>query len=583
MGAEREGRDMSRARTTRVLVEAIAVAATMSIGVRTARACGGFFCDRPSPTGGLPIAQAAENVLFVMGNDPATGAKTVEAHVQILYTGPASSFSWIVPVTAVPTVDVGWDILFDRIEPPTRPSFQLTYQTDGKCQGAGGDGVGCSGTNAAGSGGGEQTHQPPPAVDVISQGSIGPYDYVIVKSADGATLRTWLTDNGYYVSDDAGKIVDDYVASGSSFVAVKLQAGQDTSAIRPIILRLQAAEACLPLKLTAIASTPDLRINVWVLAAGRAIPINYVEVAVNLAKIDWFNYGKNYDQLLKEAANEAMGDAFAVEYAQPSAASVAWFTLAGGDRVATLSGQPDPQSYLSALSAIGVTPTSAVIQVLRKYIPEPAALMSQGVTEAQFYTNIQYYNAYQLAPIDPVALTTELQAEIFTPMDMFRDLFQRNAYLTRLATFISPEEMTKDPLFVTNLLLSDVSPQHKAIGHVLCGDEEFNQCAAPIRVDLEDGRSVVYAGPTCGGVVDRKDIDAMPSAEAAWNRDSTTEGQLVVDNRPAIAQAIAAHNATVPTPGSGCGCSLRAQPRRLAMILFACGVVATLAMRRRRR
>jgi hypothetical protein len=166
---------------------------------------------------------------------------------------------------------------------------------------------------------------------------------------------------------------------------------------------------------------------------------------------------------------------------------------------------------------------------------------------------------------------------------MFRDLFQRNAYLTRLATFISPEEMTKDPLFVTNLLLSDVSPQHKAIGHVLCGDEEFNQCAAPIRVDLEDGRSVVYAGPTCGGVVDRKDIDAMPSAEAAWNRDSTTEGQLVVDNRPAIAQAIAAHNATVPTPGSGCGCSLRAQPRRLAMILFACGVVATLAMRRRRR
>src|SRR5689334_15319567 len=69
-----EGRGMSRARTALVLAQAIAVAATTSIGVRAARACGGFFCDRPSVTGPLPIAQAAENVLFVMDTDPVTGA-----------------------------------------------------------------------------------------------------------------------------------------------------------------------------------------------------------------------------------------------------------------------------------------------------------------------------------------------------------------------------------------------------------------------------------------------------------------------------------------------------------------------------
>ena len=86
-----------------------------------AQACGGFFCNRPPPDGTLPIAQAAENVLFVLDRDPASGANTVEAHIQILYTGPASEFSWIVPVTSVPTVTVGADILFDRIEPPTRP------------------------------------------------------------------------------------------------------------------------------------------------------------------------------------------------------------------------------------------------------------------------------------------------------------------------------------------------------------------------------------------------------------------------------------------------------------------------------
>ena len=101
-------------------------------------ACGGFFCDGPSPGGPLPIAQAAENVLFVMGHDPASGASTVEAHIQVLYTGQASQFSWIVPVTSVPTVSVGADILFDRMEPPTRPSFNVTKQQEGNCRGVSG-------------------------------------------------------------------------------------------------------------------------------------------------------------------------------------------------------------------------------------------------------------------------------------------------------------------------------------------------------------------------------------------------------------------------------------------------------------
>ena len=108
---------------------------------RPARACGGFFCNRPPPDGTLPIAQAAENVLFVMDRDPDTGERRVEAHIQILYTGPATEFSWIVPVTSVPTVTVGADILFDRIEPPTRPSFR-SPSDGGKLPGGPGMGAG---------------------------------------------------------------------------------------------------------------------------------------------------------------------------------------------------------------------------------------------------------------------------------------------------------------------------------------------------------------------------------------------------------------------------------------------------------
>ena len=125
---------MSRA--GKVMVGAcVAAALAASFAGREARACGGFFCSQPPPDGTLPIAQAAENVLFVMDKDPATGKPRVEAHVQILYTGPATQFSWIVPVTAVPAVDVGWDVLFERIEPPTRPSFLPQFVVDGVCEG----------------------------------------------------------------------------------------------------------------------------------------------------------------------------------------------------------------------------------------------------------------------------------------------------------------------------------------------------------------------------------------------------------------------------------------------------------------
>jgi hypothetical protein len=576
---------MSRISNRWMPAYALVALAIAAVGAREARACGGFFCNAPPPDGSLPIAQAAENVLFVLDTDPATGVHRVEAHIQIAYTGPATSFSWIVPVTAVPTVDVGWDILFDRIEPPTRPSFVLTRVMDGKCQG-GASGIGCGSASNGSSAGGPGNGQPMPTVDVLSSGSVGPFDYVVVRSEDGATLRTWLTDNGYFVSPDSAKIVDDYVATGHSFVAVRLKVGQDTSAIRPIILRLESPEACLPLKLTAIASTPNLRINVWVLAAARAIPINYAEIAINLAKIDWFNFGRNYDQLLQEAANEAQGDAFAVEYAQRSAAAVGWMTLTVPSSRSTLATQPDPPSYLRALATTGVTLTSAVVQVLRKYIPMPPALKTQGVSESQFYANIQsYWNSdpVSFGPFDPAALTVELEAEVLQPMDTFRTLFQRNAYLTRLATFISPEEMTKDPLFVTNALLPDVSPQHNATARLLCGDEEFSYCGAPVSIELEDGRNVLYAGGACGGAGSRADIDKMPSAAVAWNRDPDTEGQVVLDNRAAIVQAIDAHNATVPTPGSGCGCSLRARPRHLTMIVLVAVVLALAARRGRRR
>jgi MYXO-CTERM domain-containing protein len=585
----------------RLIVAGICAALVAGPGARAARACGGFFCDRPSTTGTLPIAQAAENVLFVMGKDQ-NGAATVDAHIQILYTGPASKFSWIVPVTSVPTVSVGSDILFERIEPPTRPSFSVTYQLEGNCSGVSGVGAGCGssasgGANSAGFGG--VVDAGGPGVNVLAQGSIGPYDYVVIKSQDGATLQTWLTDNGYFVSPESGKIVDDYVAGQYSFVAVKLQNGQSTSAVRPIVLHLLATESCLPLKLTAIAATPDLRINVWVLASARAVPINYAEISINQAKLDWFGGGKNYDQLLKDGANEAQGNAFAVEYAMPATNSTSWFTLSTTVR-SDLAAATTPPQFMYALGRAGLPATGAVLQVLRVQIPLPATLAAQGITEASFYGNMDYYwnaNKADFAPFDPAAATTAMDTDVLSPLDSYRTLFAGPGRLTRLATFISPEEMTKDPLFVPNPSLPDVAPQHMAVAHVMCGNGA-SACAAPVRLQTEDGEDVNFR-PTSCMQYDRGDLDQLPASAVAWARDQETEGQVVVDNRPQIAAALQVHNAAIimPTTGSGtgnprgtlgggsggCGCTTAGPPGLVLWLTVAGGLALSRRRRRRRR
>src|SRR5436190_15437203 len=120
----------------RIRVAAIACAGLAAwLAPVAARACGGFFCDRGPGAVPVPvIAQAAENVVFALDRDPLSGGGLVEAHIQIKYSGAADQFSWIVPMTAEPTVSLGSDVLFQVLEPKTRPSFTTTLTVDGTCQ-----------------------------------------------------------------------------------------------------------------------------------------------------------------------------------------------------------------------------------------------------------------------------------------------------------------------------------------------------------------------------------------------------------------------------------------------------------------
>src|SRR4051812_29663275 len=120
----------------RMAIGLFGMLSALAIHPTPARACGGFFCDQPGGIlGSQPIAQTGENVLFRVDPTGASGS-TLEAHIQIFYTGPAAQFSWTLPIAAAPRLPLptGSDTVFSRVAAATAPTFKVNYSTEGTCR-----------------------------------------------------------------------------------------------------------------------------------------------------------------------------------------------------------------------------------------------------------------------------------------------------------------------------------------------------------------------------------------------------------------------------------------------------------------
>jgi MYXO-CTERM domain-containing protein len=538
--------------------------ATLVAAHGDASACGGLFCGGPPPNpfAPLPVAQNGENVVFSLTKDPAGGAPTLQAHIQILYTGDAAAFSWVVPVDAAPTLSTGTDRLFTQLAAVTQPRFQATSMLSGTCiapptgpgttgtAGAGGGFIG--GTGAAGTSGSAGTSG---GVTVSFQGAVGPFDAAVIKSEDPTELKTWLTDNAYVISDAASGLIDVYVRENKHFVALKLLNGVGVRSIQPIVLTFRGTEACVPLRLTAIAANPDMPVLVWVLSDRRVAPRGFYEMKIDEARIDWLRSGANYfgpQGLVSLAANEAGGNAFVTEYAGVSSIARTQVYSNGQFNMTTLTTAMTPPVYVQALINMGLANDPLMLPLLSKYIPMPEALKAMGVTEQQFYANIGgYWQQFAFPPYDLMLLTNEIWKTIVTPRIEAQMMIDSHPYLTRLNTFISPDEMNKDPFFFESRDLTNVPNVHTAVIRTMCGNMDYLQCNAPMRLELPDGRMAwLRAGSkatTCQGATPSvAGLASLPAAEIAWQREETGEGIRVIDNTAAIASGIAANNNKFP-------------------------------------
>jgi hypothetical protein len=512
---------------------------------RPAQACGGFWCSQTAP-----VNQSAEQILFVDNPD-----STVTAVIQISYVGPSTKFAWVIPIPGNPKVEVSSNTAFQRLDTATAPEYNLEVHVQGMClpntfpQYAAADSVGLAGGTAA----------PPTAksaVMVIAEGSVGPYDYTVINvdpmAKDPADVATkWFTANGYDLTSLDSKVLSPYLADGLNLLAFKLTKGQQTGAIRPVMLTYDSKLPMIPIRPTAVAAQDDMGIKVWVAGPKQAVPENYKSLVINEALINWFSYQQNYDQVVTAAANEAGGQGFVTELAGPSAKYK--------DLVFSAMDKAQLQMLSSMTYASGIDAIFMANNYYRgwdgwKEAIAGATTLPAGVSIDDFGRNPDMYRG--TAQVDTAKFFQLLDEKVVKPVADTAALVATVPYLTRLYSTMSSDEMTVDPAFTYNGDLADVSNIHTAKQYIQCSPK-IAQYDAPWRIELPQGGVIVGTGGQ-GGYDWPVAEGSMPANLKIVMLSTSGSGKVVTDNSGMIgtmlfktAGMMASPAAMAPPPKTG--------------------------------
>lgn len=444
-----------------------------------ARACGGFFCSQ------VPVDQTGEQILFGMGDGKIT------ASILINYAGEADDFAWVLPVASRPEITLGSPTAFQRLDQRTQPVFNLNWDSrNAQCNWWWLYPPMASEADPDNADGGTR------GVTVVAEKEVGPFQTVVLDSTNTDDLIAWLDENDYDQPPETRPLIDHYVRQGMMFVALRLLKDEPTGAIQPITLTFEEPNPCVPLVLTQVAASPDMPVQLYLASQHRVAPSNWMHVVLNEKKIDWLNGGSNYDDVVTQAVDEAAGHAFVTEYAGPSSILENLLYRDGQYDLERLRQIEDPAAYIDELMNQGFPRDGSVIAQLRKHIPMPAELAAEGVTEQQFYNNIRGYMD-RLGPnfvFDPAALTAALDERVITPLKDAQKLIDDRPYFSRLYTTVSPEEMTRDPIFAENPDLPDVANVRTATAVPTCGTDP-NSPPESVLITLSSGEQMLIRGP----------------------------------------------------------------------------------------
>jgi hypothetical protein len=564
----------------RLSLFAAAATAASALSLPTpALACGGFFCSAANP-----VNQTAEQIVFAQNDDG-----TVTAVIQIAYQGPSESFAWVLPIKGIPTVGVSSDSAIQSLTYQTDPLFILDPTTEGQCQQA---------QYAAEADGAVLTTPPTPGaaapntgVTVLAEGSVGPYDYVAIEPqpglADPAQVALdWLNENGYDTTSISSEVLGPYLSEGMNLIAFRLTKGNQVGSIRPVMITYEGSKPSIPIRPTAVAASADMGVRVWVLGKSRAIPENYLGLELNEARIDWFYWQNNYDQVVSEAADEAGGHGFVTEFSGDSDQfrKLVW----------TDYNDQAWESYNSMQFDTAFDRMSAAASMFRGWdgvrdAIGAATTLPPGVTLDEFGRNPESYRNDPNLVIDEDLFQQKLIDWVIEPVRQTQKLIDDHPHMTRLYTTLSPDEMTDDPLFSFNPDLPDVSREHHADITYYCNPNIY-QWEAPWKIRLQSG--VEFTGMPNLWPVELADA---PAAARIMTLSESGPADVMVDNSDAILATVGdvpvadgAQEPMNPPPaaksssGSSGFCALTRQGTAPHWLAFGWLLVGAALFRRRR-
>jgi hypothetical protein len=472
-----------------------------------ARACGGFFCSTQ------PVVQAGEEIVYALEDD---GSLTMS--VRLTYQGSDPDFAWLLPLPAPPELSVGSDVLFTQLRAATQPLFVTTTRVEGTCRqeptcvrsdGSTPLSFGCGGSSAPMSTGWTGPYvdagaRPDAArvtgwdggarsdggVDVFSEGQVGPYDTVVLGAATAGEVLEWLASHDYQVPLGSEDMLDGYATTGHVFVALRLSTDATTAQIAPIVMHLPIEAPCLPIRLTAIATVPDLPITAWFLGRARVVPANYSVVTIDEDEARFWDVPGFYASEMTRSIDALGGRAFVTEYAGPT------------PRL--------PIALASLADVVGTTTTEIIVAVSeRGYTADPAfsRLAAPFVTPPEGGTVARYLACLGVSrdatdvetcadgtgAVDAEGLAAVLEREVYEPRRRAQAMIDSHPYLTRMFTTMSAAEMTIDPEFRSEDALGDVAAVRTATVTTRCDSLHYFS-GAPVQREIAGTVTLVSSG-----------------------------------------------------------------------------------------
>jgi hypothetical protein len=270
-----------------------------------ALACGGCFAPAEPPT-------VVSGHRMVMSVSPTQSV----LWDQIQYAGDPAEFAWVLPVKPGARVEASTAAFFEVLEAQTATRI---IPPPLNC-GGGSSGGGCGSLAlSAGEDSGDNFDGDDPLVDIVHQGTVGPYETVTLSTEVPGALNAWLEEHGYNVDDAAQPIIDQYVADGFDFIALRLQPGKGVSQMTPVRVVMEGGSMTLPLRMVGIGTGEQTPIVLYVVGEGRYISQNFAEAKLTTGLLSW-NFRtqeSNYTTLREKAFADHDVHAFLTTFAKP--------------------------------------------------------------------------------------------------------------------------------------------------------------------------------------------------------------------------------------------------------------------------